>query len=124
MGRSRARMVKICFLLNSKAYCYLSRIGNDRQTKMALDANDILLIADLMQRQRVPARSSDCRWLTEYDFWTTFCSGYMGAERVFHALGLQRDKTPSASNRESRNSSMASLSRRSSGNRSGQSNRR
>lgn len=123
-GQSRARIVKIGYLLNSKAYSYMTRIGNDQRDKKAVDAEDILFLLTAMLEQPIPTSSFNCRWVTDYDFWTTFCSTYQGAEDDLQALGLRRDKTPSASNRESLNSNMTNVSRRSIGNRSGDSNRR
>ena len=115
-GSSTARIAKIEYLLNSKAWAYLTRVGNDRQAKMAIDARDILFIIEYMRRHRVAARPSECRWVVDYDFWTLFCRSYDGAEQALQSLGLRRDATPNQSNRQSRNSSM---SRSSSGNRSG-----
>lgn len=91
---------------------------------MVVDAEDIRFIVKNMRQQGVPAGSSDYRWVTDYDFWTTFCFAYKGMERAFQDLGLRRDRTPIASNRESRNTSMSNLSRRSSGNESSGSGRR
>ena len=123
-GGSHARLVKVGYLLNSKAYSYLSRIGPDRAAKMAVDADDILFLAAYMRRHRLSARRNESRWVVDYDFWTLFCSAYRGAEQAFQSIGLQRDATPSSSNRQTRNSSMSLHSRGSSRNGSGESRRR
>lgn len=94
------------FLLNSKAYSYITRIGPDMQQKKVNDAQDIIFLVDYMRRHRISPARGQCRWVVDYDFWTAFCSDYQGAEQSFNALGLHRDPTPSSSNRASRRSSM------------------
>ena len=116
MGSSRARVANINYLLNSKGYSYLTRIGDDRRQKMAADAQDIIFIISYMRRHRIAARQSECRWIVDYDFWTMFCPNYQGTEQSLQALGLRRDATPSSTNRTSRNTSMSIHSRNSSAN--------
>jgi hypothetical protein len=104
--RTQHRVMPVDFLLNSKAYSYITRVGPDMQQKKASDAQDIIFLLDYMRRNdHVPDRQH-CRWVVDHDFWTAFCGSYRGAEERFQRLGLQRDPTPSASNRGTRNSSM------------------
>jgi hypothetical protein len=94
------------FLLNSKAYSYITRVGPDMQQKKASDAQDIIFLLDYMRRNNHVQDRQQCRWVVDYDFWTAFCGNYQGAEERFQRLGLQRHRTPNASNRGARNSSM------------------
>lgn len=111
--QTQFRIMPLDFLLNSKAYSYLSRVGPDKQQKMSNDAQDILYLIEYMKEKRYVPDKRHCRWVVDHDFWTFFCGDYTTAERDFHALGLQRDQTPSSSNRGSRHSSMEILRRRS-----------
>lgn len=122
--RNQVQLMTIGFLLNSKAYSYMTRVGPDMVEKKINDANDIFFIADYMRKRKIPAKRDESRWVVDYDFWTTFCRDYPDAERIFGALGLQRDATPNPSNRESRRLSMSTRSRTSSGNGSAGSRRR
>ena len=104
--RNQHRIMPVDFLLNSKAYSYITRVGPDMQQKKASDAQDIIFLLDYMRRNNHVLDRQQCRWVVDYDFWTAFCSSYQGAEERFQRLGLQRDRTPNASNRGTRNSSM------------------
>lgn len=105
-ARTQHRVMPIDFLLNSKAYSYITRVGPDMQQKKASDAQDIIFLLDYMRRNGLVPDRQQCRWVVDYDFWTAFCGSYQGAEERFQRLGLQRDPTPSSSNRGTRNSSM------------------
>ncbi|TGO68777.1 hypothetical protein BOTNAR_0020g00510 [Botryotinia narcissicola] len=111
--QTQLRIMPLDFLLNSKAYSFLSRVGPDKQQKMANDAQDILFLLGYMKKSNYKLDKRHCRWVVDYDFWASFCATYSSAERDFHALGLQRDQTPSSSNRGSRHSSMEIMRRRS-----------
>ncbi|KAI9844810.1 MAG: hypothetical protein M1837_005228 [Sclerophora amabilis] len=114
LPRTPAHVVTITFLLNSKAYSYMTRVGPDMQAKKINDANDILFIAAYMKKTQMRANKNSCRWVVDYDFWTMFCRDFQGAENTLRALGLERDPTPSPSNRQSRASSVSARSRASS----------
>ncbi|KIM94595.1 hypothetical protein OIDMADRAFT_60374 [Oidiodendron maius Zn] len=105
-ARARHRVMPVDFLLNSKAYSYITRVGPDMQQKKASDAQDIIFLLDYMRRNGLVPDRQQCRWVIDYDFWTAFCGSYQGAEERFQRLGLRRDPTPSSSNRGTRNSSM------------------
>ncbi|THV51033.1 hypothetical protein BGAL_0126g00230 [Botrytis galanthina] len=111
--QTQLRIMPLDFLLNSKAYSFLSRVGPDKQQKMANDAQDIIFLLGYMKKKNYKLDKRHCRWVVDYDFWASFCATYSSAERNFHALGLQRDQTPSSSNRGSRHSSMEIMRRRS-----------
>jgi hypothetical protein len=103
--RSQNRVMPVDYLLNSKAYSYLTRIGPDLQQKKASDAQDIIFLVNYMKKSNARPDRRQCRWVVDYDFWTAFCSSYQGVEADFQKLGLQRDATPSSSNRGTRNNS-------------------
>lgn len=63
-----ARLVTIGFLLNSKAYSYMTRVGPDANAKRAMDASDILFILDYMVRKQITADRRENRWAVDYDF--------------------------------------------------------
>jgi hypothetical protein len=107
--------MNIVFLLNSKAYSYLTRTGPDMVEKKAKDAQDILFILSFMLRNRITATKEQCRWVVDYDFWKEFTRDYEGQERRLAAIGLERDRTPSNSNRASVDSRRRSSGSRSSG---------
>ena len=113
--RAQDRIMSADFLLNSKAYLFMSRTGPDMQQKKANDAQDIIFLVNLMRKNnKIPDRRQ-CRWVVDYDFWTSFCASYQGAEELFQALGLQKDPTPSSSNRGTRNSNLETRRSMSSG---------
>ena len=114
-----ARLTTLAFLLNSKAYAYMTRAGPDSLQKRADNAADFFFVVEYMRKHRIGVNRKTCRWVVDYDFWTTFCNDFEGAERALRAPGLQRDPTPSSSNRETRNSSSTRRSGTSSESRSG-----
>ncbi|KAF1961308.1 hypothetical protein CC80DRAFT_589703 [Byssothecium circinans] len=105
------------FLLDSKAYSYMTRVGPDADAKRLIDANDLFFIIDYMKERQIRPDRRRCRWVLDYDFWTTFTRAFEGAERLLLDLGLQRDATPSDSNRSSRRASSGSRTSGSSGRR-------
>ncbi len=113
-SRTGAQLMTAGFLLNSKAWAFLTRAGPDMREKKANDANDIIFIVNYMRKNHIYTNRHECRWVVDYDFWTTFCTQYEGAEGAFQAINLQRDATPSSSNREARNSTGSIRSRTSS----------
>jgi hypothetical protein len=96
------------FLLDSKAYSYLTRVGPDKDLKMANDARDIFFIIEHLRRNNSQLNSREFRWIIDYDFWNEFCQAYSQAESLFRSLGLQREATPNSSNRATRRSSQQS----------------
>ncbi|ERF68169.1 hypothetical protein EPUS_05250 [Endocarpon pusillum Z07020] len=116
---SEALFVNIVFLLNSKAYSYLSRSGPDAMQKKDSDARDIIFILGYMESASVRASKEQCRWVIDYNFWMGFTRAYDGQEARLMAIGLQRERTPSHSNRSSLRASSerrrSDESRRSSG---------
>ena len=86
------------------------------------DGRDIIFILDYMQRAGMRASREQCKWVVDYDFWMDFTRAYDGQEARLMAFGLQRERTPSQSNRSSRRASSerrrSDESRRSSGRRS------
>jgi hypothetical protein len=109
--------MNMVFLLNSKAYSYLSRKGEDMVKMKAKDGYDILFILDFMVKNGMMARKEQCRWVVDYDFWKGFSHDFEGQEGSLTAVGLERDRTPSSTNRASVESR-----RRSSGSGSGNGN--
>jgi hypothetical protein len=105
-AKYEAPVANMSFLLNSKAYSYMTRIGPDMMEKKGNDAADILFIIANLNRQRTKVSQQECRWVVDHDFWSTFCPLYEGVEGSFQALGLQKDETPNPSNRASIRSSM------------------
>jgi hypothetical protein len=103
--QSQNHVMPVEYLLNSKAYSYLTRIGPDMQQKKASDAQDIIFLVNYMKKSNARPDRRQCRWVVDYDFWTAFCSSYQGSEERFQALGLQRDATPNSSNHGTRNNS-------------------
>ena len=105
MGNTGARLVNPVFLLNSKAYSYLTRVGPDAMQKKQTDGGDIVFLLGYLRRAKIRATAQQCRWVIDYDFWTEFTRAYDGLEAVLLAIGLQRERTPSNSNRSSRRAS-------------------
>lgn len=108
---TRARYMNIVFLLNSKAYSYLTRVGPDATEKKRIDGRDIIFILGYMRRENIWATSQQCRWVVDYDFWVDFTRSYDNQEAMLTAIGLQRERTPSNSNRSSRRASSERRSR-------------
>ena len=108
VGRSHACIMPIEFLLNSKAYSYMTRVGPDADATRLNDANDLFFIIGYMRKCHIKLDRRRCRWVVDYDFWTTFARDFQGAERQLQDLGLKRDATPSNSNRSSRRASSGS----------------
>ena len=105
---SPARLMPIDFLLNSKAYAYMTRVGPDANQKKITDANDLVFIMNFMRSRNVRADPRRCRWIVDYDFWIQFTRDFEGTEAKLRSIGLNRDPTPSQSNRSSRRASSAS----------------
>jgi hypothetical protein len=105
---SPARLLRMALLLNSKAYSYSTRAGPDANERKQKDANDVLFILDYVRRHRSHVNPRYCRWVVDYDFWVEFTGIYQDTEAQFVAIGLQRDRTPNGSNRQSRRSSSGS----------------
>jgi hypothetical protein len=107
LGSTGARFVKIAFLLNSKAYSYLTR---DTATNKAKDGRDIVFILDYMLRKRIRPCREECRWVVDCRFWTDFVGFYPGQEAKLTAIGLQRDPTPANSTTSSARAVLSSQS--------------
>jgi hypothetical protein len=105
LGNSGARFMNPIFLLNSKAYSYLARVGRDAIQKKEIDGGDIVFLLGYMRRANIRATAQQCRWVIDHDFWTQFTRAYEGQEAMLRAVGLQRERTPSSSNRSSRRES-------------------
>ncbi|KAF2801374.1 uncharacterized protein BDZ99DRAFT_469699 [Mytilinidion resinicola] len=60
-ARSKARLANMSFLLNSKAYSYMTRIGPGMMEKKRNDAADILFIIAYLKRQRTKVSQKECR---------------------------------------------------------------
>jgi hypothetical protein len=112
---SPARLMPIDFLLNSKAYAYMTRVGPDANAKRTTDANDLVFILNLMRSRNLRVDARRCRWIVDYDFWTQFTRDFEGTEAMLRSIGLNRDPTPSQSNRSSRRASSGSRASASNG---------
>jgi hypothetical protein len=107
LGSSGARFVKIVFLLNSKAYSYLTRdIARDK----AKDGRDIVFILDYMLKKHIRPSREQCRWVVDCRFWTDFVGIYPDQEARLVAIGLQRDPTPAHSTASSARAAFGSQS--------------
>lgn len=102
---TEALFMNIVFLLNSKAYSYLTRTGPDAMHKKDVDARDIIFILGHMRRTGTRPGKEQCQWVVDYDFWVDFTRAYDGQEARLMAVGLQRNQTPSPSNRSCRSTS-------------------
>lgn len=100
--------MRLTFLLDSKAYSYMTRAGPDAAAKKVSDASDINFIIEYLRRINTRVDPRQCRWATDYDFWQRFTGDYPSAEARLRNAGLVRDATPNESNRSTRRASDAS----------------
>ncbi|KAI9765864.1 MAG: hypothetical protein M1839_005300 [Geoglossum umbratile] len=85
------------FLLNSKAYSCLTRIG----PKKTADLNDFAHMANYIYNNRITP-NLNARWVIDHDFWQALRdNGHGPTEQYLTALGYEKERTPNQSNRES-----------------------
>lgn len=87
------------FLLNSKAYAFMTRTGPDADEDRVKDANDIIFILLYMKQHRISADRRECRWAVDYDFRAELAILYPSGEAMLDSFGLPRDVAPKADNR-------------------------